>query len=79
MPGVEDVVRVDARAGARQLMEHHLEPQLVGLVGDDEQELVVLLAQAMLKVEQLRDLPQVGAIRELASFLAEIHAHVVSA
>jgi hypothetical protein len=44
----EDVVAVDPAPGCLQLVEHHLEPELVHLVRDDEQELVVLLAQAVL-------------------------------
>jgi len=46
--GEEDIVGVDAAPGRLQLVEHHLEPELVHLVRDDEQELIVLLAQAVL-------------------------------
>jgi len=72
--GEEDVVGVDPPSGRLQLVEHDLEPELIGLVGDDEQELVVLAAQALLEPQQLRHL-QVRAIGELASFLAEPAAH----
>ena len=51
-------------------MEEHPEPELVDLVGDDEEQLVVLLGQPLLEREQLRHL-QVGAIAEAASGLTE--------
>src|SRR5713101_3785404 len=59
--GVEDVVSLDPRSRACQLVEYDLEPQLVSLVGDDEKEFVVLLAEASLQLQELEQ-PEVGAI-----------------
>jgi hypothetical protein len=42
-------------------VQHDLEPQLVSLVGDDEEELVVLLAEAGLQLEELQK-PEVGTV-----------------
>jgi hypothetical protein len=38
------------------LVEHLLEPQLVGLVDHDEEHLVVLFAETLLQVEELVEL-----------------------
>jgi len=42
-------------------VQHDLEPQLVSLVSDDEQKLVVLLAEARLQLQELEQ-PEVGAV-----------------
>src|ERR1700687_4208634 len=70
----EDVVGVDSVAGGLQLEQHDLEPELIDLVGDDEQQLVVLLAQLLLQGEELRHL-EVRAVRELAAVFAKSGFH----
>ena len=66
----EDVVRVDPIPRRFELKQDDLEPQLVDLVRDDEQQLVVLGAEPVLKLEQLGHL-EVCAVRELAAFFPE--------
>src|SRR5258708_8952266 len=70
----EHVVGIDSVARGRQLEEHDLEPQLVDLVGDDEKQLVMLGAQPVLKLEELRHL-EVCAVGELAALFPEPSAH----
>ena len=70
VPGEEDVVGVNPAARSLQLEQHDFEPELVDLVGDDEQQLVVLLAEPLLQPQQLRHL-EVAAVGKLAPFLAE--------
>jgi hypothetical protein len=55
-------------------MQHELEPQLVDLVGDDEEELVVLVAEAVLERQELGDF-EVAAIGKLAALFAESSGH----
>jgi hypothetical protein len=61
-----------------ELEQRILEPQLVRLVDDDEQQLVVCrrIREEALKREQLGD-PQVRAIGKLAVFLAKARARDV--
>jgi hypothetical protein len=66
------VVGVDQRARGLELEQDLLEPELVDLVDDDEEELVVSrrVRQQTLELDQLRDL-QIAAIRELLVLLSE--------
>jgi hypothetical protein len=52
------LVGLQARRDRTQLVAHHLEPQLAGLVHDDEEQLVVMLgpAERPLEAEQLPEL-----------------------
>ena len=61
--------------GQVQLVEHDFEPQLIHLVSDDEKQLVMRLAQALLKAQELRNL-EVCAVRKLAALLAESRSHL---
>src|SRR5258708_4889459 len=70
----EHVVGIDSVARGLQLEEHDLEPQLVDLVGDDEKQLVMLGAQPVLKLEELRHL-EVCAVGELAALFPEPSAN----
>src|SRR6266851_1736995 len=73
MAGEEDVAGVDPVTRGLELEQDDLEPELVNLVGDDEEQLVVLLAEALLQLQQLRYL-EVGAIGELAALFSEATA-----
>src|SRR3989475_7035576 len=71
----EQVIGVDPLTRGFELEQHDLEPQLVHLVRDDEEELVVLLAQPLLQAQQLRHL-EVGAVGKLPPLLPESPTHI---
>jgi hypothetical protein len=72
------VPRVQGVPNRLQLEQDFLEPELVGLVDDDEEEFVVSMRirKQALQREQLGD-PQVRAIGELAVFLPKPRARDV--
>ena len=78
VPRSENVVRVHAVARRLELEQDDLEPELVRLVGDDEQELVMLLAEPLLQGQELRHF-EIRAVGKLASFLSEASRHPVNA
>src|SRR5690606_11617477 len=61
LEGRLEVILTDELKGAIQLVQHELEPQLAGLMLDDEEQLVRLLAARMLRTQQ-RVEPQVVAV-----------------
>jgi hypothetical protein len=72
------VPRVQGVPNRLQLEQDFLEPQLIGLVDDDEEQLVVSgrVRKQALEREQLRN-PQVRAIGKLAVFLPKPRARDV--
>ena len=68
MSGPVEVVGIDRATDLVQLVDQNLEPELVDLVGHDEEQLVVGLGLPTLEGEQLRD-SQVRVIAEAASRL----------
>src|SRR5204862_2254687 len=65
------VAGLEQRLQVGQLVEQLLEPQLVDLVDDDEQELVVLVGAWALGAEQLVD-RQVGRVRQRRVAIARV-------
>ena len=65
LEGRRQLVARDAADGGAQLVQHQLHPQLAGLVLHDEQHLVVLGRQRMLRAQQLIEM-QVVAIAHVA-------------
>jgi len=70
MPREEDIVGIDAATRRLQLVQEDFEPQLISLVSNDEQQLVVLVAEPLLQLQQLGDL-EVRAIGEPPPLLTE--------
>src|SRR5713226_7751177 len=64
----EDIVGRDTVPRRLQLEQDDLEPELIDLVRDDEQQLVMLLAEPLLQGKELRDL-EIGAVREAPALL----------
>src|SRR5258706_6790974 len=73
MPCEEDIVGVDAVSRRLELEQDDLEPELIDLVRNHEEQLVVLLAESLLQREQLRHL-EIASVRKLAAFLPEATA-----
>jgi hypothetical protein len=78
MPRPMSVPRVQSVPNRLQLEQDFLEPELIGLVDDDEQQLVVSgrIRKQPLNREQLGN-PQIRAIGELAVFLPKPRARDV--
>src|SRR5712691_11377869 len=55
VPGSAQILGLHRTPHALQLVDQHLEPELVDLVHHDEEQLIVGLGQPLLQVEQLRD------------------------
>jgi hypothetical protein len=72
MPGARDVAGAHGIARGLELEDDLLEPQLIDLMHDDEQELVVggRIRQQFLEVQQLRDL-EIAPVGELPVLFAE--------
>src|ERR1700682_289594 len=55
VPCRPQVLSLDRAPHTLQLVDQHFEPELVDLVDHDEEQLIVRLGQALLQLEQLRD------------------------
>ena len=66
VPRRTQLLGLDGAAHPLQLMDQHLEPELVDLVDHDEEQLIVGLGQPLLQLEQLGD-AQVGVVAEPAA------------
>jgi hypothetical protein len=74
MTRTRDLAREQRVAGRLELEQQLLEPELVDLMDGDEQQLVVGFSAALLGRQQSLE-PEVGAVVEPATFLAEGLAH----
>ena len=60
---VQHIIRVKNAADVVQLVDHHFEPKLIGLVNDDEEHFVcIIVALGVLAAEDFIQLEIVGVI-----------------